>query len=65
MLQAALKWNRGVDNFMVYGRAGIPVGDYQAGRLANLGKGHGAFDGGVGYSYFNPTAGFDCWPSPA
>lgn len=56
-VQAALKWNRGVHNFMAYGRAGIPVGDYEAGRIANLGKGHGAFDAGGGYTYFNPLTG--------
>jgi hypothetical protein len=36
---------------MVYGTGDIPVGDYDKTRLANLGLGHGAIDGGVGYAY--------------
>ena len=55
--QIALKWNVGVNNFMVYGTGDIPVGDYDRHRLANLGIGHGAIDFGVGYTYFNPLAG--------
>jgi hypothetical protein len=55
--QATLKWNEGVDNFMVYVTGDIPVGDYQEDRLANLGLGHGAIDGGLGYTYFNPQTG--------
>jgi hypothetical protein len=39
---------------MVYGTGDIPVGDYDKTRLANLGIGHGAIDGGVGYTYLNP-----------
>jgi hypothetical protein len=53
--QATLKWNQGVNNYMVYGTADIPVGDYDKTRLANLGLGHGALDGGVGYTYLNPA----------
>jgi hypothetical protein len=53
--QATLKWNQGVNNFMVYGTGDIPVGDYDKTRLANLGLGHGAIDGGVGYTYLNPA----------
>jgi hypothetical protein len=33
----------------------IPVGDYDSARLANLGLGHGAIDGGLGYTYLNPA----------
>jgi hypothetical protein len=33
----------------------IPVGDYHESRLANLGIGHAAIDGGVGYTYLNPS----------
>ena len=55
--QASLKWNYGVNNFMVYGTGDIPVGDYDKTRLANLGIGHGAIDGGGGYTYFNPANG--------
>src|SRR5262249_20380165 len=36
---------------------GIPVGDYDPNRLANLGLGHGAFDIGSGYTYLNPATG--------
>ena len=53
--QATLKWNQGVNNYMVYGTGDIPVGDYEKTRLANLGLGHGAIDGGVGYTYLNPA----------
>jgi len=53
------KWNQGVHNYMVYGMADIPVGDYNPNRLANLGLGHGAIDGGGGYTYFNPQTGHE------
>jgi hypothetical protein len=48
--QAYLKWNRGVDNFMVYGTGDIPVGTYSSTDLGNLGIGHGALDGGAGHT---------------
>ena len=54
---AALKWNAGVNNYMIYATGDIPVGAYNSTRLANLGMGHGAVDGGVGYTYFNPQIG--------
>jgi hypothetical protein len=54
---ASLKWNAGVHNFMTYVQGDIPVGAYDPGRLANLGIGHGAVDGGGGYTYFNPQSG--------
>jgi len=54
---ASLKWNDGVNNFMIYGTGDIPVGAYDSTRLANLGIGHGAVDGGAGYTYFNPGTG--------
>jgi hypothetical protein len=57
--QASLKWSYGVNNFMVYGTGDIPVGDYDQTRLANLGLGHGAIDGGGGYTYFNPANGLE------
>ncbi len=50
---ASLKWNQGVNNFMVYGTGDIPAGAYSATRLANLGIGHGAVDGGAGYTFLN------------
>jgi hypothetical protein len=55
--QGSLKWNQGVHNFMIYAMGDIPVGDYDPTRLANLGLGHGAIDGGGGYTYFNPQTG--------
>ena len=55
--QLSLKWNEGVNSFMVYSRGGIPVGDYNPDR--NLGKGHGALDNGFGYTYFNEGTGFE------
>jgi hypothetical protein len=55
--QASLRWNRGVHNFMTYVTGNIPVGAYDSSRLANLGLGHGAIDGGAGYTYFNPQTG--------
>jgi hypothetical protein len=54
--QAAIKWNKGVYNYMVYLTGDIPVGDYDSSRLSNIGIGHAAFDGGGGYTYFNPQA---------
>ena len=56
---ASLKWNRDVHNFMVYATAGIPVGAYDPTRLAALGLGHWAVDGGVGYTYLNEKAGVE------
>jgi hypothetical protein len=56
---ASLKWNRGVDNFMVYLSGDLPVGAYRKDRLANLGIGHAAIDGGAGYTYFNPQTGYE------
>src|SRR5207248_580276 len=52
-----LKWNSGVHNFMTYATGDIPVGAYDPSRLANLGIGHGAIDGGGGYTYLNPVTG--------
>jgi hypothetical protein len=57
--QASLRWNHGVHNFMVYGTGDIPVGSYNPNRLANLGIGHAAIDGGGGYTYFNPQTGHE------
>jgi len=55
--QASLRWNMGVHNFMTYLMGDIPVGAYDPSRLANLGIGHGAIDGGFGYTYLNPKTG--------
>ncbi len=57
--QASLRWNKGVHNFMTYVTGDIPVGAYDSSRLANLGLGHGAVDGGFGYTYFNPQSGHE------
>jgi hypothetical protein len=54
---ASLRWNDGNHNYMTYGMADIPVGDYEPGRLANIGINHWAVDGGGGYTYFNPKNG--------
>jgi hypothetical protein len=54
---ATLKWNAGVHNFMSYMTGDIPVGAYDPNRLANIGIGHGAIDGGGGYTYLNPQTG--------
>jgi hypothetical protein len=56
---ASLRWNKGVHNFMTYLAGDIPVGAYDPNRLANLGIGHGAIDGGFGYTYFNPVTGHE------
>ena len=52
-----LKWNSGVHNFMTYATGDIPVGAYDPTRIANIGIGHGAIDGGGGYTYLNPVTG--------
>jgi hypothetical protein len=57
--QAVLRWNNGVHNFMVYSMADAPAGGYDSSRLANLGIGHWAIDGGGGYTYFNPKTGHE------
>jgi hypothetical protein len=43
---------------MVYGMGDVPAGNYNSGRLANLGLGHGAADG-AGYTYFDPKTGHE------
>jgi hypothetical protein len=57
--QAFLKWNQGANNFMVYAMGDIPVGAYESSRLSNLGIGHSAVDGGVGYTYLDTKAGHE------
>jgi hypothetical protein len=57
--QLSLKWAEGVNNFMVYSRGGIPVGDYNPDRIVNLGDGHAAWDNGFGYTYFNTATGLE------
>ena len=48
---------RACNDYMTYIIGDIPVGAYDATRLANIAIGHGAVDGGVGYTYFNPKTG--------
>jgi hypothetical protein len=49
-----LSWNRGFNNWMVYLTGDAPVGAYRATRIANIGIGHGAIDGGASYTYLSP-----------
>jgi hypothetical protein len=56
---ASLKWNRGDNNFMTYLTGGIPIGSYDSTRLSNMGIGHGAIDGGAGYTYFDQASGHE------
>jgi hypothetical protein len=56
---ATLKWNSGVHNWMTYVTGDIPVGAYDPNRIANIGIGHGAIDGGGGYTYLNPAIGYE------
>src|SRR6266508_3166411 len=56
---ATLRWNNGVHNYMTYITGDIPVGAYDSARLSNVGIGHGAIDGGGGYTYFNPATGHE------
>lgn len=57
--QASLRWNSGVHNLMIYGTTNIRVGSYDSTRLANTGLGFQAWDGGVGYTYLDPTKGHE------
>ena len=59
VLQGSLRWNFGVHNVMTYVTGNIPIGAYDPNRLADLGIGHGAIDGGAGYTYFNPQTGHE------
>jgi hypothetical protein len=52
-----LRWNKGVNNYMVYVTGDVPVGAYDPSRLSNLGIGHGTVDGGFGYTYLNTKTG--------
>lgn len=56
---ATLSWNKNNDNWMVYLTGDIPTGAYNAQRLSNLGIGHGAIDGGGGYTYLNQKTGLE------
>jgi hypothetical protein len=54
---ATMRWNSGVNNYMIYGTGEIPSGTYDPLRLANFGLGHGGADTGAGYTYFNEKTG--------
>jgi hypothetical protein len=53
----SLRWNAGVNSYMVYLTGDVPVGAYDPSRLSNIGIGHGTVDGGFGYTYLNPKTG--------
>jgi hypothetical protein len=57
--QFTVRWNAGVNNYMTYLTGDIPVGTYSSSNLANIGIGHGAIDGGVGYTYFDQKTGHE------
>jgi hypothetical protein len=57
--QASLRWNFGVHNFMTYLTGNLTTGRYDPSRIANLGIGHNAIDGGGGYTYFDPKTGHE------
>ena len=54
---AELIWNHGVNNYMAYVTGNVPVGDNDPTRIPNIGLGHGAFDIGGAYTYFNQATG--------
>ena len=57
--QFSLRWNEGANNVMTYITGNLTTGRYDPRRLANLGIGHNAIDGGAGYTYFNPQTGHE------
>ena len=61
---ASLKWQIGPHNMMAYTMLSVPTGAYDPNRLAGVGLGHWAIDGGMGYTFlaesgfeFSVTAG--------
>jgi hypothetical protein len=54
-----LKWLAGKNSTMAYLMGGIPVGDYEQGRLANIGLNHWSIDGGGAYTYLDSTKGHE------
>jgi hypothetical protein len=57
--QSSLRWNAGVHNYIIYATGDIPVGAYDPSRLSNIGIGHGALDGGLGYTYYDVRSGHE------
>jgi hypothetical protein len=54
---ASLRWQQGNNNVMTYVTGDIPIGTFDAARLANLGIGFGAIDAGAAYTYYDEKAG--------
>jgi hypothetical protein len=52
-----IKWNNANKNYVAYAMAGVPVGAYQLGRLANLGVNHWSIDAGGGLTYLDTSKG--------
>ena len=52
-----IRWNKNKNNYMAYLSGNLPVGSYNAKRLANLGVNHNSVDAGLGYTYFDYDAG--------
>ena len=57
--QFSLRWNQGVNNYMVYVLNNYTVGEYDPKSIANLGIGHYAVDVGGAYTYFDQKAGHE------
>ncbi len=56
---ASIAWTKGNSNWMGYVTGDIPTADYDPDRLSNIGIGHGAVDAGGGYTFFDPTSGWE------
>ncbi len=56
---AALRWNEGVHNYMMYTGLGVPVGSYDKTQLADIGTNHWAADVGGAYTYFDMETGYE------
>lgn len=54
---ATLKWKLGSHNYLAYATIGVPTGDYDVNRAANLGLNHWSYDAGGGYTYLNESSG--------
>jgi hypothetical protein len=55
---ASLKWQTGPHNLMAYTMLSAPTGAYDPNRLAGVGLGHWAIDGGMGYTFL-PESGLE------
>lgn len=52
---AMLKWAVGPHNVMAYVMPSVPIGAYDPNRIAGLGLGHWALDGGLGYTFMSES----------